>query len=433
MAEHPGKGPRASGVAGAVDEGDAVARDHDAGMRDGLVDELVLHHVDDDPAAFFPILVEGRFGQPLAGRGPTEIRVVDPEVTPPPRIEERRFEHRRRGRVGIDLGGQILSRGASRVDQCQCLREVPAGAAADVDDMERRTGVLRGADRFPDGADAEGPGMHEHRNLLLRGNGEHRLDFSRGGARRIVDSKSDTERPVGEPLSDGTAELLGLGVGRGLIGAGGHRAQFGDHGSIDGPVADLDPVEHEEAGGDMADGGAEVERRFTLTGAIPRVDRIDADLEFEGGGDPVLGLELHVAGGLAVGMEIDEPRRHDLAGDVDDLGALERLGRDRGDLAGRDADAPNRVKTGRRVHDVTALEDQVVVGRLDAGSHGQNGREGKGSGPPVVHPHFNPSFESGRLRTRRPDAAKIALQSAGTTGGNAGSPMPVGELSVSLK
>ena len=37
-----------------------------------------------------------------------------------------------------------------------------------------------------------------------------------------------------------------------------------------------------------------------------------------------------------------------------------------------------------------------------------------------------PSLASGSVRTRWPVAAKIALQIAGATGGNAGSPTPVG-------
>jgi hypothetical protein len=44
-----------------------------------------------------------------------------------------------------------------------------------------------------------------------------------------------------------------------------------------------------------------------------------------------------------------------------------------------------------------------------------------------------PSFVSGRLLTRWPVAAKIALQIAGATGGKAGSPTPVGVKSLWMK
>ena len=44
-----------------------------------------------------------------------------------------------------------------------------------------------------------------------------------------------------------------------------------------------------------------------------------------------------------------------------------------------------------------------------------------------------PSFVSGSVRTRWPMAAKIALQIAGATGGSAGSPTPVGGLSLWMK
>ena len=46
---------------------------------------------------------------------------------------------------------------------------------------------------------------------------------------------------------------------------------------------------------------------------------------------------------------------------------------------------------------------------------------------------LNPSLVSGSVRTRWPLAAKIALQIAGATGGSAGSPMPVGGLSLWIK
>ena len=42
------------------------------------------------------------------------------------------------------------------------------------------------------------------------------------------------------------------------------------------------------------------------------------------------------------------------------------------------------------------------------------------------HPHFRSCFDSGSERTRLPVVAKMALHSAGITGGSAGSPSPVG-------
>ena len=47
--------------------------------------------------------------------------------------------------------------------------------------------------------------------------------------------------------------------------------------------------------------------------------------------------------------------------------------------------------------------------------------------------HFKSVFEIGSVRMRLPVAIAIALHSAGTTGGNAGSPRPVGGFSVILK
>ena len=51
----------------------------------------------------------------------------------------------------------------------------------------------------------------------------------------------------------------------------------------------------------------------------------------------------------------------------------------------------------------------------------------------TFHPHFKSVFEIGSVRMRFPVAIAIALHRAGTTGGSAGSPNPVGGLSVILK
>ena len=49
------------------------------------------------------------------------------------------------------------------------------------------------------------------------------------------------------------------------------------------------------------------------------------------------------------------------------------------------------------------------------------------------HAHFKSCFDIGNDRIRFPVTAKIAEHNAGTTGGSAGSPNPVGGLSVILK
>src|ERR1041384_1157657 len=51
----------------------------------------------------------------------------------------------------------------------------------------------------------------------------------------------------------------------------------------------------------------------------------------------------------------------------------------------------------------------------------------------VVYASRNPCFDNGSWRTRVPVAAKIALLTAGSTGGSAGSPNPVGGLFVVRK
>ena len=47
-----------------------------------------------------------------------------------------------------------------------------------------------------------------------------------------------------------------------------------------------------------------------------------------------------------------------------------------------------------------------------------------------VYAQLNPDFESGKVRIRLPVAPKMALATAGRTGGKAGSPKPVGVKSL---
>ena len=51
----------------------------------------------------------------------------------------------------------------------------------------------------------------------------------------------------------------------------------------------------------------------------------------------------------------------------------------------------------------------------------------------VYYAQLKPLFASGRVRMRFPHAANMALQTAGKTGGSAGSPSPVGALFEATK
>ena len=100
-------------------------------------------------------------------------------------------------------------------------------------------------------------------------------------------------------------------------------------------------------------------------------------LQLQRGGDPVTGLELVGAVGLAVRVQVDEPRRHDEAGDVQLHLAGQRLLRDCGDLRSAYADVAHCVQSRLGVHHAAARQhDVVALLGMCGGVRGQDDREG---------------------------------------------------------
>ena len=93
---------------------------------------------------------------------------------------------------------------------------------------------------------------------------------------------------------------------------------------------------------------------------------------------------------------------------------------------------------------ITFFVGDLLIDRLGGSSRkASSGKQAEGNTLPIVLgtvldgvPEsivLGVSLLSGSVRTRCPVAAKIALQIAGATGGNAGSPTPVGEYSLWMK
>ena len=93
-----------------------------------------------------------------------------------------------------------------------------------------------------------------------------------------------------------------------------------------------------------------------------------------------------------------------------------------------DAVGQPRCACTRRSTTTTVIAARCIAPRSRASARGKAfGRRG------YTTQTEKPSRVSGNVRTRCPVAAKIALQIAGATGGNAGSPTPVGGLSLWMK
>ena len=87
--------------------------------------------------------------------------------------------------------------------------------------------------------------------------------------------------------------------------------------------------------------------------------------------DTVARLQLHVAGRLAVRVQVDETRRNDLASDVDDLNALQRLGGHRDDLSILNGHVADAVQATRGIHYATAAKYELVRGLTARACRGQ--------------------------------------------------------------
>ena len=228
--------------------------------------------------------------------------------------------------------------------------------------VQCRAGPLRRGDRLLDRGDAKGAGMHEHRHLTLGGHAEHCLDLAGFRRRRVVDPKANAQGTLVESTADRLAHRFQFRRACRPVSSRRSHAQAGDHGPPGHPVSYLKAgMKRGEPCRDVAHGGSVVERCLAGPRRIPRGHRIHAHLHVERGGDAVAGLDLHVAGGLTVRVEVDEAGGHHLTGNRHHLGTGERGCGDRHDLATSDANVPDSIQSRGRVHHPPTCEHQVVA------------------------------------------------------------------------
>ena len=98
--------------------------------------------------------------------------------------------------------------------------------------------------------------------------------------------------------------------------------------------------------------------RIAFASRGPIGDRVDAELEFESGGDAVQRLETVTHSVLSMCVQIDKTGSEDQTACVDDLGCLDRGLRDGYDRAASDADVAHRVEPRLRIHDACVPEDE---------------------------------------------------------------------------
>ena len=204
--------------------------------------------------------------------------------------------------------------------------------------------------------------VYEAGDAELRRHPEATEDLLPTGPRRVLDPEADAEPAVSQPLREQRIESRQLSGGQrpmrpDLVGIeqgrkAGERLVVAYHG------ATRTRVPH---------GRAIVDERVALARSVPRRHGVTADLELEGGRDPVVGVIAIALRVLPVGVEIDEPGSDDEALHVERFPSGGDLRGQRHDSAAQDPHIAGRVEARLGVEHASPHEDEVVGLALRSG------------------------------------------------------------------
>ena len=315
------------------------------------------------------VAAEGLLGQPLAGLDPLQPFVVlrGPAL---PAVEEGRLDAAGAGGVGIGLRRHVDPARLRPPDQLEGGRGGLAGAAVHVDDVQGGAGGGGVGDGLLEGGDglaaAERPGrakVDEYGRPPVGGGREQAPDLLVAGPRGIGDAEPEAEGALVEPRLHQPGDAAQLLVGGRLVEVGA-AAPEGERALVV-PLG-LHRAERLATGALMADRRPVVDERPPLAVRVPRVDGVDPDLQLHRRRHPVARLIPLTLGVLAVGVEVDEPRRDDEAGGVEHLARLGPIVADGDDDSVAQGHVGDRVEPGLGVHDPAPRHEQVH--RSDTGA-----------------------------------------------------------------
>src|SRR5262249_16513842 len=113
--------------------------------------------------------------------------------------------------------------------------------------------------------------------------------------------------------------------------------------------------------GNVANGRAVIDKRFSFARGVPGVDRRYADLHFKRCRYAVERLQTVVRGVLAVRVQIDEAGRDHEAFGVDLDLTFQRRGGNGGDFAPFDSDVADRIELRGGIDDAASVQHDVVA------------------------------------------------------------------------
>ena len=225
---------------------------------------------------------------------------------------------------------------------------------------------------------ARTPQVHVRQHIVAGGDLERPPDLLAAGGRRVGEPEADAQRTLVEALLQPLLQRSDLlrrhdiispacRTRRGTTGRRGFPGRIGDLAGGRG-----DAVHDADARSDVADARAVVDVGLPRACGVPLRDREDAELELERRRHAVERLQARAETVLAVGMQIDETRRHHETADIDGPAAADRpLGND-GDAPIDDADMADGIGARGGVDDPAVGEDEVghLPGERRSGERG---------------------------------------------------------------
>ena len=201
--------------------------------------------------------------------------------------------------------------------------------------------------------------MNEHRHLPVGRGREQPPELFVSSTRRIANPESEPQAALVELAPHQRREATQLVLRRRLVQIRiGCTAPAERERALAGGLRDH-LAKRVPPGTLVAHRGPEVDQGPPLASHIPGVDGIDADLQLHRRRHSVSCLVPAALGVLPMGVQVDEPGRHDETASIEHLTRLGGVLGDGHDHAVPDRDVPDSIETAVRIHDPAADDQQV--------------------------------------------------------------------------
>ena len=173
---------------------ETVTGDHSKGILNGGACHVLCTTVDDHSPTLRPVPAETVASEAFTRFRPLMDRktIIFPGL---PVVEERRFDHRHAGLIGVGLGSHILTITTGPLNRPEKLlsRTTPAGIG--MDDVQRSARSRCALDRLFQTLRAPSH-MDVRRRAMIGRNPQHRFKLDRCRRGRVCETETDRNRPL---------------------------------------------------------------------------------------------------------------------------------------------------------------------------------------------------------------------------------------------